>query len=117
GLDVDGHYASGTLGVDQATLGGVAARAVGEARFAVGSRVALFVALAAGGHAARVRRMPPSAAAASSWDGGPALAVGVGVLARVGPGLVELAAGYAWAPLAGAGYDRNIDGVALTVGY
>jgi hypothetical protein len=116
GVDLDGRWASGTLASDQATLGGLAARAAFEARFAVAARASLFVGAAVGGHWARLRRTPPARAVFGADDGGPTLAGGVGVLARLGPGLLQIAVGYAWSPLVGNAL-ANVDGVALTVGY
>ena len=116
GLDIDGRYAAGELSGDAVAAGGLGLRAVGEARFTIAPRVALFVVAGAGGHWARVRRAPPAAPASSGNDGGPSLSAAAGALVRVGPGLVELAVGYAWTPLVANGLG-NVDGAALTVGY
>jgi hypothetical protein len=116
GLDVAGRYAHGALSGDDVAAGGLGLRAVGEARFGVARRVALFVGAGAGGHWARVRRAPPFGAAVSSNDGGPSLSAAGGALVRVGPGYVELAVGYAWTPLV-ANALGNLDGATVTVGY
>jgi hypothetical protein len=117
GLDGEGHYAAGTIAADTVNAGGLAARLAVERRFAVTSRAWLFAALDAGGHLARLRRTTPAGSSSSSWDGGPSVSAALGLLARVGPGLVEIAASYAWSPLLRAGVANNLDGVGLSVGF
>lgn len=116
GVDVDGRYAAGTLGGDDATLAGAGARLVGELRLRVHAGVDLFAAVDAGGELARVHRTPAVGAAHDGSYGGPLVGGELGVLARLGPGRLVIAAGYAWTPLVAAGL-ANVDGVALTVGY
>lgn len=116
GLDLEGRWATGVVGNEAATLGGIAARVPVEVRFAVAPRVVLFVGAAVGGHWARLQRTPAAGPALLRDDGGPTLAALTGVLLQVGPGRVELALGYCWAPLVGSAL-RNVDGIALTVGY
>src|SRR5439155_7110133 len=54
GLDLDGRWATGFIGMDPASLGGFGARAVGEWRLTVAPRVGLYLAVALGGHYTRV---------------------------------------------------------------
>lgn len=116
GCDLDGHWVSGRFAADPVTLGGLAARVVGEARFDVARRVTLVVAANAGGHWARLRRRPAGAASVSADDGGPSLGGAGGLLVRLGPGMIGLAVGYAWTPLV---RNRliNLDGAVVSVGY
>lgn len=116
GLDLDGHYASGSIDGDTTRAGGVALRATGEVRFAVAPRASIYLGAGAGGHWARVRRAPPVGAASSGNDFGPSLAASAGLDARIGPGFVVVDAGYGWTPLLHSGR-ANLDGVALSVGY
>ena len=116
GFDIDGRYAHGALAGDDVAVGGLGLRLAADARFAVARRVTLFVGAGAGAHWARLRRAPPSGAAASRSDGGPSLSATAGALVRIGPGYAELAVGYAWTPLVADGF-ANLDGAILSVGY
>jgi hypothetical protein len=116
GLDLDGHWATGAIDADAASLGGLSLSAVGEVRLPVTMRVSLFLAVALGAHYARVVRTPSSGAGTALNDGGPSLGARIGVDARVGPGYIVIGAGYAWTPLY-RGSLVNIDGGVLSVGY
>jgi len=116
GLDLDGRWAAGFIGMDPASLGGFGARAVGEWRLTVAPRVGLYLAVALGGHYARVTRVNPANKERSSDDGGPTLGAAAGVLWQLGPGAVDVALGFAWSPLIGSGR-VNADGGAISVGY
>lgn len=116
GLNLDGRWATGAIGAEAVTLGGIGLDAVGEARLPVAPRVALYLAASLGGHYARVSRTPPSGKAKAGNDGGPTLGGAAGLVWRVGPGLVDVALGFAWSPLVGSGR-VNADGAGLTVGY
>lgn len=111
GLDLDGRWATGTLGNENAAGGGLALRVPVEARFAVARPLTLFVALAVGGHWARLR-----GASVTFDDGGPIVGGSAGMLAWVGPGWLEVALGYFWTPLVGHGR-ADVEGGAITVGY
>ena len=116
GVDVDGRYARGVLGSDDAVAGGLGLRVAADVRFAVADRVTLLVTAGAGGHWSRVRRTPAAGAVVTHNDGGPSIAASGGALVRVGPGYFTFAVGYAWTPLVGAGL-ANVDGATLSVGY
>jgi hypothetical protein len=115
GLDVDARWATGTIGLG-GTLAGFGARATAEGRLAVTPRVSLYLAAALGGHYARLWRTQAASNTTVSNDGGPTLATTGGVLWRIGPGLLDISAGFSWSPLLGTSL-VNADGGALTVGY
>jgi hypothetical protein len=116
GADVDGRYARGVLGSDDAVAGGLGLRIAADVRFAVAERVTLLITGGAGGHWSRVRRTSAAGAAVTQNDGGPSIAASGGALVRVGPGYFTFAVGYAWTPLVAAGL-ANVDGATLSVGY
>jgi hypothetical protein len=116
GLDVDARYGGGTVDGTALMLGGAALRLAGEVRFHLRSRFYAVVAVALGGTLVRERRVAPSGVVTTPGDGGPSIGATAGLLWRLGPGWLTIAAGYSWAPLMALSL-ANSDGGLLTVGY
>jgi hypothetical protein len=116
GLDVGALYATGTGAAMEVRLGGAFARAIGEARFYPSERAALTVGVGLGGALVGERRTPLDGNDYTATDGGPSVGAQVGLLARMGPGVVSITLGFYYTPL--LGLDRAIlDGGTLSVGY
>jgi hypothetical protein len=116
GVDVGALYASGNGGTDQVRLGGAFARVIGEARFFPTEKVALTLGIGAGGALVGERRTPVVGADFTSTDGGPSVGGQVGLLARLGRGVLTITGGFWYTPLLGMG-NTILDGGAVSVGY
>jgi len=116
GVDVLGVYADGRTPSNDVRLGGVGARAVAEVRLALGKHVAGLLSGAVGAVYLYEERTPLIGSSRSVSDGTLSLALGAGLLARAGRGLVVLRLEFAWTPLIRLGL-ANLDGGLLSVGY
>jgi hypothetical protein len=117
GVDFEGLYAEGTAPTARVQMGGAAARAVAEARlFPPTTRVTVLVGVGVGGAIAFEHRVPTSGASYTATDGGPSLGVHAGLLAKLGPGVISIAAGFYYTPLLGIA-NTNLEGGLLSVGY
>lgn len=116
GADIGALYSSGSGGAGVAVqLGGLAAQVVVEGRLSVKERLSLYCGLGLGGVVVSEQRVIGTRTTVVT-DGGPQLSITVGLLARLGPGLLTLAVGFAYAPLVHLD-NINVDGGIVSVGY
>jgi hypothetical protein len=117
GVDFAGLYAEGTAPTAQVRLGGVTARVVGEARlFPPTMRITVTLGVGLGAAVVGEHRVPVSGASYSAADGGPSVGAQAGLLAKLGPGVLTLTAGFYYTPLLGIG-NTNLEGGLISVGY
>jgi hypothetical protein len=116
GVDVMGLYADGNSAATDVHVGGVGARAVAELRLPVAPLAAFGFQAAAGALFLYEQRTPLVTPARDVPDATLTLALGVNVLAKVGPGLLILRLEFAWTPILKLDLG-NVDGGVISIGY